>query len=177
MNQNKNEIYRQMLKKELGELKSTALAFEERGIHENMNDVTGELSAYDQHPADYGSQIFEREKDIGLLENIENQIKLVEKALDRLKDGLYGTCEKCDQTIDEERLKALPYATLCISCKQEDEQRLAPDATNQNLSFGRSFNRGDEIGFDGEDAWQAVARFGTSNSLQDDPTELENQED
>ena len=60
-----------------------------------MNDVTGELSAYDQHPADYGSQMFEREKDIGLFQSLENQLNLVDQALAKIEQGNYGTCEQC----------------------------------------------------------------------------------
>ena len=55
-----------------------------------MNEVSGELSAYDQHPADYGSQMFEREKDIGLFKNLEYQLQLVDQALQKIDEGSYG---------------------------------------------------------------------------------------
>jgi len=169
MEKHKLEYYRQLLEYEEEQLLKTIEGFEEQGIHENMNDVTGELSAYDQHPADYGSQMFEREKDYGLLENAKQQLSLVREALHRIDEGTYGYCEKCQQPIDPERLAALPYAVKCIYCKQEEEQHLTPDASDQNLSFGRTFTHGDFVGFDGEDAWQAVARYGTANSPQDIP--------
>jgi DnaK suppressor protein len=46
----------------------------------------------------------------------------VEDALVRFDQGAYGVCERCGQQIDPARLKALPYATLCMSCQQRLEQ-------------------------------------------------------
>lgn len=121
MNQDKLEYYKQLLCAERTKLKETARAFRDRGIRENLNDIAGELSAYDQHPADYGSQLFEREKDLGLLENIENRIELVNQALDKIKTEAYGRCEMCHSQISEKRLQAIPYAALCLDCKHCQE--------------------------------------------------------
>lgn len=135
MNQNELAYFQQKLLQEQQKLQATAAAFEKRGIHENMNDVSGELSAYDQHPADYGSQMFEREKDYGLFENTHHELKKVQNALERLDAGLYGICEHCQQPIDVERLAALPAATLCIPCKAKEEEQQAPEVSTQDLSF------------------------------------------
>ncbi|NMB38988.1 MAG: hypothetical protein GX994_05370 [Firmicutes bacterium] len=121
MNQDKLEHYKQLLHEEKAKLKETALAFRDRGIRENLNDIAGELSAYDQHPADYGSQLFERQKDLGLLENIENRIELVNHALEKITSKAYGRCEICHREISEQRLQAVPYAALCINCQEKQE--------------------------------------------------------
>ena len=168
MNREKLMHYRKLLENERRELQSTIQSFKDQGIHENMNDVTGELSAYDQHPADYGSQMFEREKDIGLFQSLENQLNLVDQALAKIEQGNYGTCEQCKKPISEARLNVLPYAQLCVECKREEEARAGVDEGLRKLSFRRSFrDDSDFVGFDGEDAWQAVARFGTANNPQD----------
>lgn len=168
MNQEKLNYFKTRLLAERQRLLDMVEGFERAGIHENMNDTAGELSAYDNHPADYGSQLAARQTDYGLLELTTNQLSSVSHALERVEQGGYGQCEACNKTIDINRLEALPYATLCVQCKGESENRESSNEINQNLSFGRSFKDGEDYtGFDGEDAWQAVARYGTSNSPQD----------
>ncbi|MGH2758890.1 MAG: TraR/DksA family transcriptional regulator [Actinomycetota bacterium] len=66
---------------------------------------------------------YERERDLSLLENARDLLDRVDRALGRIADGTYGTCESCGRSIEAARLKALPYATLCISCKREEERR------------------------------------------------------
>lgn len=66
------------------------------------------------HPADVGTELFEREKDLSILEQVDARLDLVEQALRRLDDGTYGTCEFCGEPIGAERLEALPAATLCV---------------------------------------------------------------
>ena len=51
------------------------------------------------------------------------ELQQVNAALARLDAGEYGTCEECEEPIAEARLKALPYATLCIQCAEDAEQR------------------------------------------------------
>ena len=52
-----------------------------------------------------------------------NELEQVNQALARLDAGEYGTCVECGEPIAEARLRALPYATLCIQCAEEAEQR------------------------------------------------------
>ena len=51
------------------------------------------------------------------LNRLESQVKEVDKALKRVKDGNYGTCTNCGKAINPERLEALPYVELCIECQ------------------------------------------------------------
>ncbi|MEN3314851.1 MAG: hypothetical protein V7605_1085 [Acidimicrobiaceae bacterium] len=90
-------------------------------------DSLSELSSVDQHQADMGTETFEREKDISILEAIESELADVEHALRRLDEGTYGTCEACGRPIDDDRLQALPAARLC----RDDQERaeVAPGAT------------------------------------------------
>ncbi len=88
------------------------------GLDDDLGEETeqesfSELSSVDQHQADMGTETFEREKDLSILEAVESELADVEHALRRLDEGTYGTCEACGRPIDEERLEALPAARLC----------------------------------------------------------------
>ena len=81
----------------------------------SLTDETGDLSiGQDDHIADTASETFMRELDGGLEENAEHLLGKVEGALQRIVDGTYGTCVVCGKKIPEERLRAVPYATLCL---------------------------------------------------------------
>ena len=73
--------------------------------------------------ADTGTKTFEREQEISLANGILERINQVERALERVAEGNYGSCERCGNPILVERLAAFPSATLCISCKQLEERR------------------------------------------------------
>ena len=87
---------------------------------ESEDESLSELSSLDQHPADIGTETFDREKDLSILEQVEAELADIDHALKRLDDGTYGTCEACGKAITDERLEALPYSTLCVSCKQKE---------------------------------------------------------
>ncbi len=89
---------------------------------ESESDSLSELSHMDQHQADVGTETFEREKELSILENVEAELADIEHALARLNEGTYGTCEACGRPIDEERLEALPAARLCRDDQQRAEQ-------------------------------------------------------
>ena len=81
----------------------------------SLTDETGDLSiGKDDHIADTASETFLRELDGGLEENAEHLLGKVESALERIDDGTYGACAVCGRKIPEERLQAVPYATLCL---------------------------------------------------------------
>jgi YteA family regulatory protein len=163
-----------MLEELKDELERHVQSFTERSSIP-LKDSVGELSSYDNHSPDLASETFERAKDIGLKDKSKIILTKVNHALDQIKDGSYGKCERCGKTIDEERLKAVPYTTLCIECKEieedSDENRMRPiEEEVLKYPFGRSFlDDMDQNEYDGEDAWQDVARYGTSNSPQDEP--------
>jgi RNA polymerase-binding transcription factor DksA len=76
---------------------------------ENESD-DAELSDYDQHPADTATDTFERERDLGLLDDLEAEFRELEDALGRVDAGTYGIDEVTGEPIDPERLEAMPAA-------------------------------------------------------------------
>jgi RNA polymerase-binding protein DksA len=86
-----------------------------------QSEASGE-TAYDEHLADSGTYTFERERDLSLENNIRDILAKIEVALEKLDKHTYGVCDRCGNLIDPARLKALPYANLCISCKKEEEK-------------------------------------------------------
>lgn len=177
MNQEKISQFKQRLLEERTSLRQVEESLEAWAIRNNMNEIAGELSGYDQHPSDVGSQMFEREKNIGLLENIESQLDKVEHALKAIEWRTYGQCENCGKEISEERLQTLPYVSLCVDCQRDAEELESPDVSGRSVEkdvlnppLARSLKEhSDYSEFNSEDSWQAVARFGTANSPQDIP--------
>jgi RNA polymerase-binding protein DksA len=88
----------------------------------NMQDELGELAGRggDNHLGDMATVTFDRELDEGLGEGAQQTLAQIDHALERLDEGTFGVCERCGKEIPEERLRARPWATLCI-----DDQRLA----------------------------------------------------
>ncbi len=81
---------------------------------ESEEDSLSELSSVDQHQADVGTETFNRERDLSILERVEAELADVEHALQRLDDGTFGTCEACGRPIGEARLEALPATRFCL---------------------------------------------------------------
>jgi len=89
----------------------------------SMRDETGEDAVYDNHLADTATETYDRELDYTLEENSEHVLGEIDSALKRIEEGSYGLCSSCGKAIPEERLEALPWATLCIDCQRERERR------------------------------------------------------
>jgi len=150
---------------------------EKNSLSMSESGSTGELSAYDNHPADLGTETFDRSKDLGLKDNACVLLDQVEKALAAVDDGTYGQCDVCQKPIPLARLEAVPWATTCIDCARKTG-RVSEDRPLEEKVLTPPFYRtyrgkhGDSLGytgFDGEDAWQAVAQYGTSSTPQDEP--------
>ena len=89
----------------------------------SISDETGEDAVYDNHLADTATETYDRELDDTLEENSGHVLAEIDAALKRIEEGTYGVCSNCAKPIPEERLEALPWATLCIDCQRERERR------------------------------------------------------
>lgn len=94
---------------------------EESTFASNQSELTGEMG-FDEEYADAGTATFERERDLSLVNNLRDLMERIDKALAKIGEGTYGLCDRCGKPIEKLRLKALPYANLCIKDKQAEER-------------------------------------------------------
>jgi RNA polymerase-binding transcription factor DksA len=97
---------------------------------ESEEESLSELSSQDQHQADIGTETFERERDISILEQVDAELADVSHALRRIDEGTYGTCEACGKPIGDERLEAIPAARFCIDDQATAEREVRSVATD-----------------------------------------------
>lgn len=154
-----------------------------QGLRDPLGASIGEMAVYDNHPADVASETFEREKDLGLTDNARFLLHEIEEAERRMEVGTYGECAGCGRDISRERLEAVPWATLCVECQRDQEERgraarefrqhpgRPPEEEVISAHYGhlRGLRRQGSM-YDAEDAWEDVARYGTSQGPQDDPS-------
>jgi YteA family regulatory protein len=160
--------FKQILLEEKESLEQRLASNNHFDLSNSLRESVGELSAYDNHPGDTATELYEREKDIALNENAEHHLEDVNDALERIRSHEYGSCVLCDKPISYERLLAVPTTEYCIDHvpnrivserRPVEEQILTPP-------FGRTSldEREEQSLFDGEDAWQIVESWGTSNT-------------
>ena len=93
-------------------------------LKKNRSEANGDLSSMPIHMADIGSDNFEQEFTLSLMENEGGTLALIESSLERIEEGTYGQCEECGVKIPKTRLNAIPYTTLCVRCAEQQERRL-----------------------------------------------------
>ena len=114
------ERFRDLLLEERGRVERALGHLQE----ENPGPITEgeEEETFDNHLGDAAAITFDREMDQSLGENSGNVLAAIDAALARIDEGTFGTCARCGRPIAEERLEAMPYATLCIECKRLEER-------------------------------------------------------
>jgi DnaK suppressor protein len=118
---------KQLTKTQIASLREE-LVEERASLLEQVQDLDAEADVknwreggFDDDPADAGSASFERETAQSLSNHARNLVSQIDDAMRRMDAGTYGTCERCGEPIEAARLEALPYATLCLTCKRRDE--------------------------------------------------------
>ncbi|GAA0431435.1 yteA family sporulation protein [Lentibacillus halophilus] len=139
---------------------------------ELTKESMGELSNYDNHPGDMGTELFERQKDVALNEHAEKELADINAALHAIHDGTYGICRECGVDIPFARLEAMPTADHCLKHAKSNENLAMNDRPVEEGVFSPNINA-DEVtaeeqtAYDAEDAWQDVSRYGTSETASD----------
>lgn len=124
------DVARRRLDEENARLSDIRDRFDEEGLtSETEGESLGELSGADQHQADVGTETFNRERDLSILEQVEAELADVSHALRRLDEGTYGTCEACGKPIGDERLEALPATRFCLEDQAVAEREARSAAT------------------------------------------------
>jgi len=85
--------------------------------------ASGNLSNMPIHMADLGTDNFEQEFTLSLMQNEEQLLGEIGAALERIKQGSFGQCEECEGAIPKARLQAVPYARHCVECARKLETR------------------------------------------------------
>ena len=114
LTEEESEFFRERLQKKLD------------GIMVGSDDTVHEMQDSKQDfpdPTDRASFEFERNTTLRIRDRERKLIKKIQKALKRLKAGLYNECEECEEFIGKARLNARPVTSRCISCKEHQEQK------------------------------------------------------
>ncbi len=97
---------------------------QQEAMDEGSASGRGELSDISlEHLADRGSDTFTKDLMLGMIQENEAEIIDIDRALEKIEDGTYGICESCRDSISMARIKAIPFALLCIECKQDQEKQ------------------------------------------------------
>jgi DnaK suppressor protein len=102
------EEQREVLRKQLSDM----------GADPDADSIEG--MDFDFGFADSAQSTAERNKVLAVVERLRENLRDVDVALSKIEKGTYGVCERCGEPISPERLEAIPYARLCVSCKQKE---------------------------------------------------------
>ncbi|MCL5057678.1 MAG: TraR/DksA C4-type zinc finger protein [Actinobacteria bacterium] len=165
LSEEKKQELKQRLLDEKKHIMDRIEGIDQGGLHESLGESISELSLYDNHPGDVGSEVFERSKDFSLREDALHMVSAIDDALEKMEKGNYARCDVCGREISLERLEAVPYTTLCLDCKRGDE--MVPRTENRPVEeevlediYARPFiDEIHNVEFDWEDSFQQVSRW------------------
>jgi len=123
MNKVELKTYKKQLLSLRARLRGDVYNMAEATLKKNRSEANGDLSSMPIHMADIGSDNFEQEFTLSLMENEGVTLDQIEASLERIEEGTYGQCEECGARIPKTRLNAIPFAALCIRCAQQQERR------------------------------------------------------
>ena len=102
-----------------------------RKQHELLDSYQRDKAAGNAQPddgiqdlADKAASAYSKELNFSLSDGERNLLMLIEEALNRLRDGNYGSCTNCSAVIGEKRLAAVPWTPFCIDCQELQEKGL-----------------------------------------------------
>jgi YteA family regulatory protein len=167
--------FRDLLQRQGEEIEHTIEIMKENKDAEQDKYSPTELSNYDNHPAEIGTQLFEVEHNSALRVHEEHLLKDIQDALGRMNEGTYGKCAFCGNEIDRERLEVVPYTRLCIKCEEDKvitPQVLRSIRPNEELvldaPMGRKYlNQQEDDENEGMDQFNDLMKYGSSDSPQD----------
>ena len=114
--------FRQLLITERAKLASEIKSIAQ-DASKSPREASGDLSAYTLHMADMAADTYERELSMNIVSSEQELLYQIDDALKRFDDGSYGICAQCNKPITMSRLKAVPYASMCVACQRTKEQK------------------------------------------------------
>jgi RNA polymerase-binding transcription factor DksA len=112
---------RERLENERSDYERQLKELENDSFNESQSEISGDAGLNEDF-ADAGTATFDRERDLSIRNNVLDLIDQVTRALERIDEGTYGTCERCGRPIDAARIKAFPRVLLCLDCKRREER-------------------------------------------------------
>ncbi|MEN6450218.1 MAG: TraR/DksA family transcriptional regulator [Thermoguttaceae bacterium] len=122
MNKPELQVYKDQLLALRARLRGDVNKMADAALRKSRSEANGDLSSMPIHMADIGSDNFEQEFTLSFMENDGGTLSRLEASLERIDEGSYGLCEECGLKIPKSRLNAIPYATLCVRCAEQQEQ-------------------------------------------------------
>ena len=116
------EVFRRTLETLRSRLRGDLDQMTDEALRRSQPDASGNLSNVPLHMADLGTENYDQEFTLGLIENEQATLEQVQDALSRLDAGTYGKCEECGEPIAKQRLQYLPYVKYCIQCARKLEK-------------------------------------------------------
>lgn len=110
------KVYKERLLLLRARLRGDVSQMADAALNKNRIDGGGDQSTMPIHMADLGSDNYEQEFTLSLMETEEGTLDAIEMALERIEDGTYGQCDECGVKIPKTRLNALPHTPLCVKC-------------------------------------------------------------
>lgn len=167
--------FKDLLTRQLKEIDRTVRNMKENNTAEQDKYSPSELSNYDNHPAELGSELYQVEMNTALKVHEEHLLKDIKDALKRIEDDKFGTCAFCGKDIGPERLEAIPYTRLCIDCEENKvitPGLLANSRPNEELvldaPIGRKYlNKREDDEHEGMDQFHDLMKYGSADSPQD----------
>jgi DnaK suppressor protein len=116
------DSYRELLVTLRSRLNGDVSHLSDEALRSTGGEASGSLSNAPLHMADLGTDNFEQEFTLSLLQNQEQALDEIREALARIERGTFGLCEECHQPIPKARLQALPYTRHCVACARKLQQ-------------------------------------------------------
>lgn len=123
MKKAETKVYKERLLSLRARLRGDVSQMADAALKKNRMDGGGDPSTMPIHMADLGSDNYEQEFTLSLMENDEGVLDAIEVALEKIEDGTYGVCEECGVKIPKARLNAIPHASMCVKCTELLERR------------------------------------------------------
>jgi DnaK suppressor protein len=116
------KVYKERLLALRARLRGDVNQMADAALKKNHMEGGGNLSSMPIHMADIGSDAYDQEFTLSLMETEEGTLGAIETALERIEDGTFGTCEECGVKIPKTRINAIPYTPLCVKCAEKSER-------------------------------------------------------
>lgn len=123
MKKTESKEFRGLLLSLRSRLRGDVNALADAALRKTRSEASGDLSSMPIHMADVGTDAFEQEFTLSLMEHDGSALEQIEAALVRIEDGLYGVCIECEAKIPKTRLQVLPHTPHCVKCAEKVPSR------------------------------------------------------